>query len=290
MGSEVDSMLGAGRYYGQVLKQRRSNGFVFTELKHSKALALPRHAHECGYFSLLVDGRYREWYGRRAIGHIKYMSMWHPSDLIHNDEVGEGGCRLFSVEVSAGALDLLRMKSRVLSEPAVLQSSNTSRILLNLLDGLRDGFDGDLIVDGLSLELLDSISQDGAYQDKAKPKWLRRIENLIREQYDRKLTMAEFSLETGIHPVHIAAVFRRFHNTTIGEHIHFLRIQDACNYLCGNELQLAEIALRLGYSDQSHFTRTFRKIKGISPGEWRLARRQASGRRDSDHGNKSASF
>jgi AraC-like DNA-binding protein len=38
---------------------------------------------------------------------------------------------------------------------------------------------------------------------------------------------------------------------------------------------LSEIALRCGMSDQSHFTRSFRRIVGESPSSWRLTRHGA---------------
>jgi AraC family transcriptional regulator len=38
-------------------------------------------------------------------------------------------------------------------------------------------------------------------------------------------------------------------------------------------LPLAEIALDCGFSEQSHFTRTFTRMVGTSPGEWRRQRR-----------------
>jgi AraC-like DNA-binding protein len=39
--------------------------------------------------------------------------------------------------------------------------------------------------------------------------------------------------------------------------------------LRGSETSLADIALACGFADQSHFTRTFTRVFGISPGAWR---------------------
>ncbi|MTH79148.1 helix-turn-helix domain-containing protein [Paracoccus aestuariivivens] len=47
------------------------------------------------------------------------------------------------------------------------------------------------------------------------------------------------------------------------------RIEQARRLLSGTNLSLAEIALTCGFSDQSHFTRVFGKVEGISPGHWR---------------------
>jgi AraC-like DNA-binding protein len=52
-----------------------------------------------------------------------------------------------------------------------------------------------------------------------------------------------------------------------------LRINRAQQHLLDGELSLAQIALVTGFSEQSHFTRVFRSIVGVSPGFWRRDRR-----------------
>lgn len=34
-------------------------------------------------------------------------------------------------------------------------------------------------------------------------------------------------------------------------------------------LRISEIAERVGYADTAHFSRVFKKLEGMSPGEWR---------------------
>ena len=52
-----------------------------------------------------------------------------------------------------------------------------------------------------------------------------------------------------------------------------LRISRAQQLLLDGELTLAQIALVTGFSEQSHLTRVFRTIVGVSPGSWRRDRR-----------------
>jgi AraC-like DNA-binding protein len=47
------------------------------------------------------------------------------------------------------------------------------------------------------------------------------------------------------------------------------RVERAKERLCDGQSSLVEIALALGFCDQSHFTRVFSKEVGISPGRWR---------------------
>lgn len=52
------------------------------------------------------------------------------------------------------------------------------------------------------------------------------------------------------------------------------RLERAKDLLLRSPQALAEIALDCGFSEQSHFTRTFTRLIGTSPGEWRRQRRR----------------
>src|SRR5690242_19842449 len=52
---------------------------------------------------------------------------------------------------------------------------------------------------------------------------------------------------------------------TIGALLRQLRITRACFLLGKSDLSLAQLALDLGFSDQSQFTKTFRRMTGMTP-------------------------
>jgi AraC family transcriptional regulator len=49
----------------------------------------------------------------------------------------------------------------------------------------------------------------------------------------------------------------------------------ACKELVGSEKAMSEIALAAGFSDQSHFNRSFKRETGVSPTQYRDAQRSA---------------
>jgi AraC-like DNA-binding protein len=68
-------------------------------------------------------------------------------------------------------------------------------------------------------------------------------------------------------------VIRDFHRTaamTPGQYLRDRRIR-AVSRLMRTDMPLAEIAAATGFADQSHLTRMFKAIKGLSPGAWRSA-------------------
>lgn len=69
--------------------------------------------------------------------------------------------------------------------------------------------------------------------------------------------------------------------TNFRSEVNLVRNELAKSYLADSSLQIVEVALLLGYSEHSAFTRAFRKMNGITPQQMRLQVRGASGGRQS---------
>jgi AraC family transcriptional regulator len=126
----------------------------------------------------------------------------------------------------------------------------------------------DLEIESLLAELLGAVGTPGKTAKDAPP-WLRRIEEKLSEEFCGRVTLEELSTEAGVHPVHLSRVFRRCTREGIGEFVHRLRIRAACEQMLRPEASLTDVALEKGFADQSHFTRVFRRVTGMSPGAFR---------------------
>jgi AraC family transcriptional regulator len=76
-----------------------------------------------------------------------------------------------------------------------------------------------------------------------------------------------------VHPAHLAREFRRRRHCTIGGYVRRLRVEFACRELSSTDAPLAEIALAAGFSHQSHLTRTFKELTGMTPAKFRALSR-----------------
>ena len=79
--------------------------------------------------------------------------------------------------------------------------------------------------------------------------------------------------------VHCGFGERRFHQlfdeafgTTPHRYLQGLRLDTALMLLCDPRLTLTEIALTVGFADQSAFTHAFTRRFGLAPGQWRAMR------------------
>lgn len=77
----------------------------------------------------------------------------------------------------------------------------------------------------------------------------------------------------GLHPIYVARAFRVRFGCAVGEYVRSLRVERARRLLHHTPMGLTEIAARVGYSDQSHMTRDFRRAFDQGPGAYRTLTR-----------------
>ena len=104
------------------------------------------------------------------------------------------------------------------------------------------------------------------------PTWAKEIKEIIQDQIDTNLSLSlkEVSQSLHVHPTYLSREFSKYFNDlTFGEYIRKLRIEKSIQLLNQSKYSLAEIAYLTGFSDQSHFNRTFKKVLGKSPSVFR---------------------
>ena len=103
------------------------------------------------------------------------------------------------------------------------------------------------------------------------PAWAKELKEIIQDQIDTNLSLSlkEISHNLNVHPSYLSREFSKyFSNLTFGEYIRNMRIEKAIGLLTSKN-SLSEIAYLTGFSDQSHFTRIFKKYTGKSPSAYK---------------------
>lgn len=91
----------------------------------------------------------------------------------------------------------------------------------------------------------------------------------IKNNYNQKLTLAEVAEKTYISQWHLSKLLNRITGQNFSEILNSFRIEEAENLLIDPSLRIGDIAERVGFVDLAHFSRVFKKIKGISANEYR---------------------
>ncbi|MDE5597394.1 MAG: helix-turn-helix transcriptional regulator, partial [Lachnospiraceae bacterium] len=73
---------------------------------------------------------------------------------------------------------------------------------------------------------------------------------------------------------HFAKCFKELYGRSCKDYIELIKIEKGEELLLFTDSSLSEISQETGFSDCSHFIKTFRKWKKITPGQYRLQHRQ----------------
>jgi AraC-like DNA-binding protein len=107
---------------------------------------------------------------------------------------------------------------------------------------------------------------------------LRRVSQYIQENLQRELRLAELGALVHMSPYHFARLFKRSTGVPPHRFVVRRRIDEARALLSAGTVPIAEIARLVGFRTTSHFTTTFRRITGMTPGRYRGGAGAAGGR------------
>jgi AraC family transcriptional regulator len=263
-------------FYGRLLSESHFGAFKLTETGYTSGQQLPKHSHALSYLCLTVRGRYCET-SERTIQQCAPLTLaFHPAGAEHVVDFDSGEARLFNVEVQEQWMKRLRECRIGKDEPVYYRGGPPSWLAFRLykeyksMDTLSE-----LMMEGLLLEIMVEASRCSRKELKRKaPGWLFTARDLLHDSFSQNLSLKQIAESVNVHPVHLAVRFRRYFGSTIGDYVRKLRIDFACSRLVETDQSLIEIALAAGFCDQSHFSRTFKQVIGVSPSEYRLAFRK----------------
>ncbi len=99
---------------------------------------------------------------------------------------------------------------------------------------------------------------------------LKRVRAYVEAHIGDHITLADLSRQAGVSRFHFARQFRLSTGESPMEYLRRVRIQRSLRMLLSREATIAGVAARLGFADQSHFTRIFVRFVGMSPGRFVL--------------------
>ncbi len=103
-----------------------------------------------------------------------------------------------------------------------------------------------------------------------------RVSEYIIENIEKNLSLEEMATMVHLSPYHFARQFKQATGLPPHQFVIAQRIERAREMLLKNdERPLAEVAVRTGFSDQSQFTFHFKRIVGVTPGQFRIAARSS---------------
>jgi AraC family transcriptional regulator len=197
--------------------------------------------------------------------------VFHPAGEMHAETMYEVETRTFNVEIPSVQLQDLREFGVMSDHAADYRGGVLSLLAARAYREFREGDDvSGLIIEGLTLEILGQARRlELSNEIQRTPKWLVKAKDLLQARFAERLSLDEIAREVGVHPVYLGQAFRKHFNSTIGEYVRTLRVQNAARTLVTSDVSLAVLALEMGFTDQSHFCKSFKRIMGFTPAHYR---------------------
>lgn len=102
------------------------------------------------------------------------------------------------------------------------------------------------------------------------PSMIDKVARYIDQNVENnKITCKDVADYVGYNSDYLNRLFRKETGKTISQYLLGVRIKIAKELLLQTDMQISDIALEVGYSNFSYFTRTFRKYTDTTPSEYR---------------------
>jgi len=106
------------------------------------------------------------------------------------------------------------------------------------------------------------------------PHKLQKVLAYVEEKLAEPVGVRELASQVHMSPFHFARRFKQAVGTPPHAYITHVRIERAKSLLAGTNVPLIEVATRVGYRTQAHFTGVFHRYVGTTPRAYRLGTRK----------------
>jgi len=243
---------------------------------------LEPHIHERPTFAVMLEGAFDLRFTspairRRTLSCPPGTIFTEPAGEKHANYLGHGGARLVVVQPDVHRGDLPRRCLTLLEginhfrDGPIEATARRLAIELSRPDDLTP-----LATEGLALEMLAEAARlDNGHRlsGHAAPAWLQLAIEFAHAHFRGPVRVADVAEVAGVHPAHLAAVFRRVHRMPLASYMRRLRVDWSADRLLTSSDPISIIAASAGFADQAHLTRSFRRVTGTTPAAYRQAHR-----------------
>ena len=265
-------------FAGREVNRRELVGFSICETLYRPLQDIPQHLHELTYISIVLRGSYTECCDSLSSEVQPGQVIFHLAGESHSNRFHKSGGQVLNVELSSSFLERLTESRGIpANRRRILNSSYALQLGLRLRkEFAQTDLTSCLAIEGLTMELMAEIFRERILQGKPRSStWLDEVMEILNDRYDQRITLDDLAASVSVHPVHLARAFRKRYLCSVGDHIRKLRIEAACRELLNSSESISEVALRTGFSDQSHLCRALKRYAGISPSHLRQVHAQS---------------
>lgn len=173
--------------------------------------------------------------------------------------------------------DLNKIKVRIselcslLSRAAIERGSDTNMIL-NMNEKLISSIMSSNDFYDICYKFQDNMeifTESMFYSSDSNNKLIKEACDYISKHYSEDISLSDVAEKIHLNPSYLSSLFKQVTGSSFKEYLNRVRIEEAKSLLENTDYSIMEIAVATGYSDQSYFSKVFRKLTGITPKQYR---------------------
>ncbi len=136
-------------------------------------------------------------------------------------------------------------------------------------DYIRDMRINEKITGLLTLIMAESWHPESGLHAGAKKKSLQYVKAYLEEHYRERITLDRLAGQFYLNKFYLARTFKEQFGSTVLGYLDQVRITRAKQLLRFSDLTVEAVGQEVGIGEPGYFSRVFKKVEGISPGEYR---------------------
>jgi AraC-like DNA-binding protein len=245
-------------------------GIVEVLHAHFPEHAYPVHTHDTWTLLIIDDGMVRYDLDRHEHGALPPFVTLLPPHVPHDGRsVTAAGFRKRVLYLDPSCLDPDLVGSAV-DHPALPDAVLRDRIHL-LHEALRqpgDEFEAESRLALITERLRSQFGAADGVPSRARDRGIAlRLRDLLDANLMAGVSLDDAALALGAHPTHLVRAFSREFGMPPHRYLTGRRLDDARRLLLGGE-SVADVAAAVGFYDQSHLTRHFKRLLGVAPAQY----------------------
>ncbi|HEY9256415.1 helix-turn-helix transcriptional regulator [Chitinophaga sp.] len=258
--------LETGTYVGTKVTERTFGHIRTSETVFAAEMSSEWHYHVNPHFSHIITGGSKEVRKDRSDRQFAGTGLYYHPGVPHQNVDYLSGTRIFNIEPEEGFF-----KTYGLSHPPAAlmfghqNQLNTGGIVKMMKEHYLNDADSEMAMAQLCIDLLHPYKDDF----RCFPEWTEKIKTLMYDNWNVPLSLPLLAEELGLHPVSISRYFSKYFGCSAGEYLRKIKIEKAISLISTHDHSLTSIAYECGFTDQAHFTKTFRRITGLLPRQYR---------------------
>jgi len=251
------------KYLGNTKKIfSNTQGIAVVETEYQNKVYEGWHSHNNAHITLFLKGgttekrkNFSETVGPGSL-------LFYHSDELHLNQDTLFPSRNINIEVDENILKQLDISEAVI-EKSVQNEMYTKFLILKIFKETltADAFSSDTIT--MLFSQLSNTHQHLERFEKS-PFWVKSLQELLNDCWNENPNLTDLAQVLNLSPITISKHFPRYFGCTLGEYMRRIKINRSLSLIKSNQ-SLTEIGFQCGFSDQSHFIRTFKNQTGFLP-------------------------